>query len=79
MTGTEKVDMCIIGKSVTPRAFKNKIHRLPLKYMAQKNSWMDSATFKRWVQEVFEPYTTAAHGDKPILLIVDNAPGKFLS
>lgn len=78
MTGTCKVPMTIVGSAANPRAFKDKIHRLPVKYMNQKNSWVDAKIFEKWVKEIFYPFARETHGDKKVLLIVDNAPGKLL-
>ena len=41
----EKLPMFIIGKSKSPRCFKN-LNQLPCRYIGQKKSWMDSDLFE---------------------------------
>lgn len=76
-TGTSKVPLCIIGQSKTPRCFKGKnLNTLNVRYLSQKNAWMDRKTFQVWLETIFYPHVLKTHGpDKRILLIVDNAPG----
>ena len=62
----EKLPMFIIGKSKSPRCFKN-IKHLP----CQNKSWMDSILFEEWVREIDRRFT--AEGKK-IALVVDNCP-----
>lgn len=45
--GTNKVRLCIIGKSAKPRSIKN-LKNLPVAYKAQKKGWMTRDLFKEW-------------------------------
>ncbi len=78
-TGTSKVPLCVIGKSKNPRCFKNKnLNGLNVRYLSQRNAWMDRETFQIWLETIFYPHVLKVHGpDKKILLILDNAPGHF--
>ena len=60
--------MFVIGKSKSPRCFKN-IKHLPCCYRSQNKSWMDSILFEKWVREIDRRFT--AEGKK-IALVVDN-------
>ena len=66
----EKLPMFVIGKSKSPRCFKN-IKHLPCHYRSQNKSWMDSILFEEWVREIDRRFT--AEGKK-IALVVDNCP-----
>ena len=65
----EKLPMFVIGKSKSPRCFKN-IKHLPCRYRSQNKSWMDSILFEEWVCEVDRCFT--AEGKK--IALVDNCP-----
>ena len=45
MTGTDKKQLFVIGKSLKPRCFKN-VKKLPVEYTANKKAWMASEIFK---------------------------------
>ena len=62
--------MFVIGKSKSPRCFKNIKHLL-CRYRSQNKSWMDSILFEEWVREIDRRFT--AEGKK-IALVVDNCP-----
>ena len=47
LTG-EKKQPLIIGKNQKPRCFKG-IEKLPVSYAANKNAWMTSALFCKWL------------------------------
>ena len=64
----EKLPMFVIGKSKSPRCFKN-IKHLPCRYRGQNKSWMDSILFEEWVREIDRRFT--AEGKKNAL-VVDN-------
>jgi len=67
--GSHKVPMALIGKALNPRCFRlGQPHAL---YMSQKNVWSDSATFKRWCEEVFVCHVRRA-ASRPVALVVDN-------
>lgn len=46
-TGTNKIKLCIIGKSAKPRAIKN-IKNIPVIYKSQRNGWMSRELFTEW-------------------------------
>lgn len=70
MSGTEKRQLLVVGKSVAPRCFKN-CSVLPVKYTANKRAWMTSEIFEKelrdWDREL-------ARKQRRILLLVDNCP-----
>jgi hypothetical protein len=50
MSGTDKRKLLVIGKSAKPRCFKGlKMDSLPVEYYANKNAWMTSKIFKKWL------------------------------
>ena len=67
--GTGKVRMAIIGKAKDPRCFRGK-NNFPVKYFSQANAWSDSATFRKWWNEVFLPFVRKWTHD-PVLLLMD--------
>ena len=64
----EKLPMFVIGKSKTPRCFKN-VKQLPCRYRNQKKSWMCGDLFEEWVKMLDS--TFRAH-DRKVVLLVDN-------
>lgn len=77
--GTHRLPMTVVGKSKKPRCFKNVLMKnLPVKYLSQKNAWMDVSNFKTWFQEVFVPCVKQRQREEnstgPVLLLLDNAP-----
>ena len=66
----EKLPIFVIGKSESPRCFKNVKH-LPCRYRSQNKSWMDSILFEEWVREIDQRFTTEG---KKIALLVDSCP-----
>ncbi|XP_057299235.1 tigger transposable element-derived protein 4-like [Hydractinia symbiolongicarpus] len=62
--------MFVIGKSVTPRCFK-EVRSLPCQYKAQKKAWMDSEIFTDYVKKLDVKFETAG---RKIVLIIDNCP-----
>ena len=66
----DKLPMFVIGKSKTPRCFKN-VSSLPCRYRSQKKSWMDSALFEEWVRELDVKFEKQ---NRKIALIIDNCP-----
>lgn len=66
--GTDKVPLCLIGKSKSPRCFNNGPPRL--KYFNEAKAWSDSKVFKKW-WEFFLNHIRSKTADK-VLLIMDN-------
>ncbi|XP_037783522.1 tigger transposable element-derived protein 6-like [Penaeus monodon] len=66
----EKLPMFVIGKSKSPRCFKN-IKHLPTQYTSQKKSWMSSEIFEEWVRKVDRKFRVDG---RKIALIIDNCP-----
>lgn len=67
-SGTDKVEMVIIGKAKNPRCFdKNKCC---LKYFQQANAWADTETFRKWWLQVFLPHIRRTT-NLPVLLLMD--------
>ena len=66
----EKLPMFIIGKSKSPRCFKN-LKQLPCRYRGQQKSWMDSDLFEEWVRELDRKFEQQ---NRKVVLIIDNCP-----
>ena len=66
----KKLSMFIIGKSKSPRCFKN-LKQLPCRYRGQKKSWMDSDLFEEWVRELGRKIDQQ---NRKVVLIIDNCP-----
>jgi DDE superfamily endonuclease len=76
MTGTEKLELLVIGKSVNPRAFKNvKRHSLPVTYEANKKAWMTTEVYHRWLKQLDRRFTAE---NRRILMFLDNCSGIFV-
>lgn len=78
-SGSHKLPLFVIGKSVKPRAFKNlNMNCLPVYYRAQKSAWMDTSLFKEWFVAEFVPkvkqHLTSLNLPIKALLVLDNAP-----
>lgn len=68
MTGTEKLPLFVIGKSLKPRCFKN-IRTLPAEYTANRKAWMTREIFKQWLIKLDRKFELSS---RKVLLIVDN-------
>ncbi|VDI45379.1 Hypothetical predicted protein [Mytilus galloprovincialis] len=68
MTGTDKRQLLIIGKSEDPRCFKGK-KSLPVIYKDNKNSWMTSKILKEWLKDLKKDMRCQ---NRKILMLVDN-------
>ena len=66
----EKLPMFIIGKSKSPRCFKN-LKQLPCCYRGQKKSKMDGDLFEEWVRELDRKFEQQ---NRKVMLIIDNCP-----
>ena len=70
MLGTDKRKLLVIGKSVKPRCFKGlRIDSLPVQYHANKNAWMTSVLFEKWLTDWDRELKPKSSN---ILLILDN-------
>lgn len=67
MTGTDKRQLLIIGKSKQPRCFRGKY--LPVTYSSNSNAWMTSDIFKEFVQLMDKEMRRKKRN---IILFVDN-------
>ena len=55
-TGTHRLPITLINKSLKPRCFKHMdMRNLPVHYYAQPKSWMDSRIFSEWFHQRFVP------------------------
>ncbi|KAM7296881.1 tigger transposable element-derived protein 6-like, partial [Ixodes scapularis] len=68
MTGTEKLTLLVIGKSMKPRCFKN-IRTLPTDYEANRKAWMTGELFKKRLKKLDRKFELS---NRQVLLIVDN-------
>ena len=73
-TGTHKIPCTMIGKAKKPACMKDR--NCPVPYLNQAKAWMDVQTCWKWFNEVFVPEVKKRTG-RPILLLMDNAPGHF--
>ena len=70
MLGTDKRKLLVIGKSVKPRYFKGlRIDSLPVQYHANKNAWMTSVLFEKWLTDWDRELKLKSRN---IFLILDN-------
>lgn len=70
MTGSYKKKLLVIGKSKTPRCFKN-VKNLTVDYKSNKKAWMTGDIFSDWLKEWDKQL---AKEKRHILLTVDNCP-----
>ncbi|GFS65725.1 tigger transposable element-derived protein 4 [Trichonephila clavipes] len=69
-TGTHKIKLVVIGKSRSPRCFKN-VRSLPCDYLSQARSWMTGDLFKNWIHQLD---TIFGKQKRKVILFVDNCP-----
>jgi hypothetical protein len=70
MSGTVKKKLLVIGKGAKPRCFKGlKMDSLPVEYYANKNVWMTSEIFKKWLMKWD---VELQRKSRKVLLILDN-------
>jgi hypothetical protein len=70
MSGTDKKKLLVIGKSAKPRCFKGlKMDSLPVEYYANKNAWMTSEVYKKWLMRWV---VGLQRKSRKVLLILDN-------
>ena len=74
--GSNKIPCTIIGKSRNPSCIVGKTWPIP--YLHQRKAWMDQPTCQQWFDTVFVP-AVRKHTGRPVLLLLDNAPGHFVS
>ncbi|CAC5416811.1 Tigger transposable element-derived protein 4 [Mytilus coruscus] len=70
MSGSAKVEILVIGKSVNPRCFKN-VKTLPTQYEANKKAWMTSEIFSNWLNKLDKKFLLQ---QRKVAMIVDNCP-----
>ena len=69
MTGTEKKDLVVIGKSKQPRAFrKANTKQTKFLYFNNQTAWQNRSTFAEWIRH----FDAKMHGRR-VLLLLDNA------
>ena len=73
--GSHILPVVYIGSSREPRCFRTgRYEHLRSRYFSQKNGWMDSAGFEKWVRWWYnEVRSKGVEG--PLLLIMDNCGG----
>ncbi|XP_060860796.1 tigger transposable element-derived protein 4-like [Metopolophium dirhodum] len=69
-TGTHKLKLVVIGKSRSPRCFKN-VRTFPCEYLAQSRAWMTGILFINWIQQLDAFF---GKQKRKIILFVDNCP-----
>jgi hypothetical protein len=73
-SGTHKIPCVMIRKPKEPTCIKDR--HWPVPYFNQAKAWMDVETCWKWFNEVFVPEVKRRIG-RPVLLLMDNAPGHF--
>lgn len=74
MTGSEKLDPLLIGKSENPRcfkAFRKNNKRLPILYESNQKSWMTGKIFADYMTRINNKMRSE---DRKILMLLDNCP-----
>ena len=66
----EKLPMFVVGKSKTPRCFKN-IKQLSCRYRNQEKSWMTGDLFGEWIRKLDSSLRAQ---DRKVVLLIDNCP-----
>lgn len=74
--GSEKLRPWIIGKSKNPRCFKNIDLSLPCDYTHQKNAWIDTVAFRKWLIKFNQ---TMVVKRRQVLLTMDNCKAHDVS
>ena len=67
-SGSDKLELLVIGKSVKPRCFKN-VKNLPCTYKANKKAWMTTRIFDEWLVKLDKKMYLC---NRKIALIIDN-------
>ena len=70
MTGEDKLDPLIIGKSANPRCFRGVSH-IPLPYTSNAKAWMTSQIWTEWINKF--DHRMRSKGKK-IAFVIDNCP-----
>ena len=65
-----KLPMFVVGKSKTPRCFKN-IKQLPCRYRSQKKSWLNGDLFGEWIKKLDSSFRGQ---DRKVVLMINNCP-----
>ncbi|XP_035207903.1 tigger transposable element-derived protein 4-like [Stegodyphus dumicola] len=68
--GSEKLPLLLIGKSKTPRCFKD-VKSFPLEYRSNKNAWMTSTIFEDYVRKLDLVFH---YKQRKVLFLVDDCP-----
>ena len=79
MNRSEKLHLLLIGKSKSPRCFRNvNLQNFHLKYEYNKKAWMTSSKYEACLLNLDKKFTKE---NRKILMFVDNCPAhpKFLS
>ncbi len=69
-SGTEKLKLMVIGKSLKPRCFKN-VKNLPVIYKANRKAWMTGPLFREYMMDLDASFTKQK---RKVLFFVDNCP-----
>ncbi len=69
-TGSHKLRLLVIGKSRSPRCFKN-VKSFPVDYVSQSRAWMTAELFTDWLKNLDQYF---GRKKKKVLLFVDNCP-----
>jgi hypothetical protein len=75
-SGTNKLNLLVIGKEKSPRAFKNV--NFSVDYKNQSKAWMTKSIFSEWLHETFLPsvekFNKKHNLSKNAFLILENCP-----
>ncbi|XP_033229060.1 tigger transposable element-derived protein 4-like [Belonocnema kinseyi] len=70
MSGKEKLELLVIGKSKNPRCF-NGVKSLPVLYENNKKAWMTSSVYEDWLYKTDHKFQRK---NRKVLLLLDNCP-----
>ena len=68
MSGTQKLPLLVIGKSKSPRCFR-EVNTPPTEYTNNKKAWMTGAIFTEWLQKLDRIFTMQG---RRVVMVVDN-------
>ncbi|XP_033222534.1 tigger transposable element-derived protein 4-like [Belonocnema kinseyi] len=71
MSGKEKLQLLVTGKSQNPRCFKG-VKSLPVLYERNKKAWMTSSVYEDWLHKIDNKFQR--ENGKFLLLVDNNCP-----
>ena len=72
-TGSDKLELWVIGKAKSPRCFGwkgSRLQHIPVHYRNNKTAWMTGAIFKEWLN-TFQAHVLRQDPNRRVLLLID--------